>query len=520
MKVIKTDFDKIGIFSPLFLDYISQKASVSPFYNLPPSIEGFKKQIESNPFSEEKRKILSEALSDQYRGFEIKNFVKQNISSLSDQKTFTVTTGHQLNLFSGPLYFIYKIITVINVCKKLKEIHKEYNFVPVYWMASEDHDAEEINHFYLFNKLYTWNTAQKGAVGRFHTEGMSDIFAQIREKLPLFEKAYLEHTTLAHATRYFVNELFGNEGLIVIDADDKELKKEFKEFIKDELLNQFSYKEVSKTSEALKKSGYGLQVNPREINLFYMDEQLRERIERKDNSYVICNTDLTFSENEIIEFVDSHPEKFSPNVVLRPLYQQMVLPNISYCGGPAEISYWLQLKGVFDHYKVSFPLLLPRLSALIINTSTAVKLNKLGISPDEIFMSNELLKENMLKNISDNFYKLEEEEKKIEDAFGEIKNKAGKIDASLESFVSSEKQKVIKLIEGIEKKLKKAEESKNEGSISQLINIKSKLFPDGQLQERRDNFLNFFINDSSFLIKLLKLTDPFDYRFNIIIEDE
>src|SRR5882762_5110009 len=181
-------------FSSFFLDYISQKESLKKFYHRFPVIQDFKEQIteKSTSFPQAHRNILSKTLSKQYEGIKISEQVAENIKSLTDSKTFTVTTGHQLNIFTGPLYFIYKIVTVINACKKLKETYPDFHFVPVYWMASEDHDYEEIKSFRLYGKKYTWTTEEKGAVGRFSTKSFDRLLKEIPGDITLFKEAYLK----------------------------------------------------------------------------------------------------------------------------------------------------------------------------------------------------------------------------------------------------------------------------------------------------------------------------------------
>jgi bacillithiol biosynthesis cysteine-adding enzyme BshC len=520
MQILKKDLPSTGYFSDLFLDYLSKKPELAAFYDLFPEEENFHNKAQTVKFPKEKRDTLARALFNQYQGIDMKKEVKENIESLKNENTFTITTGHQLNIFSGPLYFIYKIVTVVKTAQLLNKDNNGLHYVPVYWMASEDHDFEEINHFYLFNKKYTWETDQTGAVGKFNTEGLSSIFAEIKEALPLFQKAYLEHQNLTEATRYFVNELFGSDGLIIIDGDDKELKKEFSAVIKDELINHASSELITDTSTKLENLGYKLQITPREINLFYLDNGIRERIVREGSSYKVLNSEIEFSEKELYNLVENHPEKFSPNVALRPVYQQMILPNICYCGGPAEVAYWLQLKSLCDYYKVSFPLLIPRNFGLFINTANAKKIEKLNVSPLDLFLADHKLKESVIENIAGGEYKLSDQESGIDSVFENIKSKSLKIDVTLEGFVLAEKQKVLKIIEGIEKRLKKAEEGKNEVLLTQIISLKSKLFPDGQLQERRDNFLNFYINDSSFIQKVFEAMDPFDFSFHILLDNE
>jgi bacillithiol biosynthesis cysteine-adding enzyme BshC len=507
-------------FSKTFLNYISGDPALTPFYNLTPTIENFKLQIEAKKFSAEDRKILVDSLTEQYKGFKLNEESWQNINALLNSNTYTVTTGHQLSIFCGPLYFIYKIITTINTAKELSKKYPGQHFVPVFWMASEDHDFEEINNFNLFGEKWKWETSQKGAVGRFHMEGMNHLLESLPEKINLFEKAYKEHSTLSHATRFFVNELFGEDGIVIIDADNKELKKTFIPVIKDELLKHSSHSLVEKTSIELESKGFEPQIHAREINLFYLENDLRERIIKQGENYKINNTTIVFSEKEILEKAESEPEKFSPNVVLRPLYQELILPNLAYIGGPAEVVYWLQLKELFDYHKIPFPILLPRNFALYINKGNVSKISKLGLDIKELFVTEEQLKNNYLLKIAGAEFKLNSEQEALKKIFSGIKDKAGAIDKTMEATVMAELQKSIKIMEELEKRLKKAEERKNETAITQLLNLKGKLFPNGGLQERADNFLSFYMNDPDFIKKIKTEFNPFNYMFYIFNEHE
>lgn len=510
----------IQAFSKTFLDYIAGDSKLSPFYGSVPKIESFEIQMKSKAFSGEKRKVLFDSLNDQYKGFNISEEISGNIKSLLKETTYTVTTGHQLNIFGGPLYFIYKIITTINTAKELNKKYPDAHFVPVFWMASEDHDFEEVNHFNFFGKSWKWETSQKGAVGRFTLDGMDVLLKSLPEKSALFEKAYREHKTLSAATRYFVNELFGTDGLVIIDADDKILKKQFSEIVKDELLNKSSYTKVQKTSTQLEELGYEAQVHARELNLFYLENGLRERIIPVGNNYKVNNTDLVFSERDILEKVETEPEKFSPNVILRPVYQESILPNLAYIGGPAEVGYWLQLKQVFEHHKISFPILMPRNFALYVNKGSLSKIFKLSLEVQDFFQKEDQLKNNYLMKIAGTAFKLDEEQERTKELFLRIKNKASLIDKSMEATVLAELQKSIKILEELEKRLKKAEERKNETVITQLLSVKEKLFPGGSLQERSDNFLSFYLNDTNFINKIKRAFDPFNYSFYLLSENE
>lgn len=364
-----------GQFSPLFLDYINRKADLQPFYNAFPTPEIFADAARQRDFAPEKRRTLHQVLTAQYAGYGSQAIASQ-IDSLLGHKTYTVTTGHQLNIFSGPLYVIYKLATTVNLARNLNRLHPDCHFVPVYWMATEDHDLAEINHFHLFGTKHTWHTEQTGAVGRMDPGGIAEIVSGLNPKPALFEKAYATHKTLAGATRHWATELFGDQGLLCLDADHPALKKQFAGAMQADAFERVTFKTVGETSARLEALGYKPQVNPRETNLFYLDGSTRERLVNDHKRFRVLNTDLSFSKDELAQLMESQPEKFSPNVLLRPAYQETVLPNLAYVGGPAEIAYWLQLKGLFAALQTPFPVLLPRNFALVVNPANRKRLEK------------------------------------------------------------------------------------------------------------------------------------------------
>jgi bacillithiol biosynthesis cysteine-adding enzyme BshC len=519
MRCEKLNFEDIGVFSKLFLDYIRQDPFLKSFINFPPKIGSFDKFIKSKNFDPDKREILQNVLTEQYSNMKLSAPTTSNIKSLTDNTTFTLTTGHQLNIFTGPLYFIYKILSVINACEILNNKYPDFNFVPVYWMASEDHDLDEISSFSLFGKKYTWTTDQTGPVGRMDPSSIKTILDQLPEKVEIFEKAYTEHHSLVTAVRYYVNELFGKYGLVVIDGDDPKLKSQIIPIIKDDLLDHHANDLVETASSRLSEKGYKAQVYPRAINLFYIFNSFRKRIVKDGGIYKILDTELHFTEKEILKELDSNPQNFSPNVILRPLYQEIILPNIVYIGGPAEIAYWLQLKDMFDHFEVPFPILLPRNFALIINKGIYKKLQKLMIPVIDLFKPANELKQKYIKNHADYIIDLQSEEKIMHELFESILNKSKAIDQTLVGFIEAEKNKVLKGLDNIGKRLIKSEEQKQSIALNQITNIKEKLFPGEGLQERTDNFLNFTLNKGDFVDEIKPLFDPFDFRFNVIIDD-
>src|SRR5436190_8596979 len=386
MHLQKIPFRNTHAFNEFFLKYIDQDPSLRPFYSRFPTEENFKQQIaEKSSFPESTRKTLVETISKQYSKLDHPQPVKQNIQALLSKTTFTVVTGHQQNIFTGPLYFIYKIVTTINACRKLKARYPDYHFVPVYWMASEDHDYEEIKSFRLYGKKYTWETSQKGAVGKFNLKEFAPLLKEIPGDISLFREAYTKNGTLSDAVRHYVNHLFGEEGLVVVDADDQALKCILKPVMHSDLVDHTPYKLVEETNSKLHTAGFHPAVNPREINFFYLDKNVRSRLEQVGDRFVVVDTELEFSKDQVLKMISDEPVKFSPNVVLRPLYQEMILPNLAYVGGPAEIVYWLELKTMFEHFKTPFPILLPRNFALVVDAPAGRKLARTGLELQEFF---------------------------------------------------------------------------------------------------------------------------------------
>ncbi len=521
-------YQKSGYFTKLMTDYLDKKAELTSLYNRFPKLENFKNQIEEKTINYplENRNVLVTALQNQYKDFQISAVTKENISLLSDSKTFTVTTGHQLNLFTGPLYFLYKIVSTINLCTTLKTHYSDYNFVPIYWMATEDHDFEEINYFNFKSSKIKWNRESFGPVGRLSTEGLDEVLAVFASELglgqnafylkELFENSYSKHNNLTDATRFLANELFGSHGLVILDGDDKELKQLFVPFVKEELLNQTSFKKVSDTNAILEKE-YTIQVNPREINLFYIEDNLRERIVFEENQYKINNTKLAFTEKEILELLESNPEKFSPNVILRPLYEEVILPNLCYIGGGGEIAYWLQLKSNFEANSIPFPILLVRNSVLITTEKQFHKADKLELSWSDLFSNQQELFDTKTKEFSAFKIDFSEQKEHLKQQFEKLVAIANQTDKSFIGAVNAQQTKQIKGLENLEKRLLKAEKRVHAEKLEQIIQLQNELFPNQGLQERKANFSEFYLEASDKLIeKLFQELQPLEPNFTII----
>ena len=517
MKKHCVDLKKTGQFSTFFLDYLEGKESLRTFYAHLPKLESFGEAIKAKQFSTEKRQILVEVLEGQYAGLPMAPAVEQHLHALKNEKTFTVTTGHQLNLFTGPLYFIYKLISVINLAQRLQERYPDCHFVPVYWMATEDHDAEEINYFKLDGATYRWETNQSGAVGDFELDASFQAFLKgLGFAPPVFQEAYSKSTTLAEAVRNYVNALFGEKGLVVLDANDARLKREFVEVMKADLFEHSPYGAAQASTQSLEKLGYGSQIYPRPINLFYLDKGIRERIEQDGDGYVVLNSDLRFTAVGLKALLQEHPERFSPNVVLRPVYQEWILPNLGYIGGPAEVVYWLQLKGVFDLFSLPFPVLLPRNFAVLLSPPIQKKIDQLEWAPEQLFQKFADWKKAFVQASSVFDFSLTAAKEQIAQVFKDLANQSSALDAGLPKAFAAGEVRSIKILEQMGVKLRKAEERKLEVQLNRAQAVFEFLSPGGSPQERVVNFMQFQLDHPTLLNELITCFDPLDFSMQVL----
>jgi len=525
-------FRETHYFSSLICDYLDEKQHLQPFYNRFPKLENFKAQIEEKGLSvkSQSRAVLVESLKNQYKGFDISDFTSKHIESLKQDNTFTITTGHQLNIFTGPLYFFYKIISTINLCKELKTAYPQQNFVPIYWMATEDHDFEEINYFNFKGKKVQWNRNASGAVGELNLDELDhvyEVFAlqldkskNAEELKDLFKSAYLEHHTLTEAMRFLVNALFSDYGLVILDGNDKALKEQFIPYIENELIEQESFKKVSATNYQINQASnqdYKIQVTPREINLFYIHDGLRERIVFDNDTFKVLNTNITWSKSELLKEVNDFAERFSPNVIMRPLYQEVVLPNLCYIGGGGELAYWLQLKSNFEAQKVVFPMLLLRNSVLLITSKQKEKLNKLNVSVKDLFLNQHDLMTKVTKELSKIDIDFTPQKEHLKKQFEDLYKLAEQTDKSFKGAVAAQEKKQTQGLENLEKRLLKAQKRKLEDILERIRLIQDELFPRQSLQERNANFSEFYLeHGNQFTQKLIENLQPLKGEFLVL----
>lgn len=525
----KISYHSTGFFGKLVIDYIDQPESLRSFYSVEPNMDGIKKTIEARKKYPTDRNLLVEVLQQQYANGTLSPQQKLNIEQLSNSNCFTITTAHQPNIFTGHLYFIYKILHAVKLAEQLKKELPVNDFVPVFYMGSEDADLDELGHIYLFGEKCEWKTTQTGAVGRMKVDkalvslvdsisGQLTVYPFGEALISLMKSCYTVGQTIEQATFKLLNKLFGEYGLIVLLPDNAALKRTFIPLVEKELAEGFSHKAVEETAALFPKE-YKVQASGRAINLFYLKDDIRERIVKESSKFKVQSSIIEFTKTTIIEELQHHPENFSANVILRPVYQEMILPNIAFIGGGGEIAYWLELKKVFEAANVPFPVLVLRNSFMILSKELNKIKEKLRFSTTDLFKpENELMNE-LVKRDGNVRLSLDKEKQVVKDIYQQLKSTAGLVDHTLQQHTEALQAKALKKIEVLEKKMLKAEKKKFEAQQRQLHKLRSQLFPGNSLQERIENFMPFYAKwGSDFIAAIYKNSLSLEQEFVILEE--
>jgi bacillithiol biosynthesis cysteine-adding enzyme BshC len=517
-----------GYYSRIITDYLNGNEFLKDFYEHPVSPEGLDAAIQDREKFPTDRVLLVKTLKDQYNGMPFQDAVVKNLENLTAVNTFTITTAHQPAIFTGNLYFIYKILHVLRMASSLKALYPQKNFVPVFYMGCEDADLEELGHIYLDKEKLNWDTRQTGAVGRMKTEGLDKIISRIegefsgkpfgQELIQLLKDCYLDSENIQKATFKLLHGLFGSYGLIVLIPDNRLLKSVMRGVFNDDLTNHIPFRLTDENVQHL-SGQYPIQANPREINLFYLKDDIRERIDMKDGKFFVHKTNLHFSPEAMEKELANFPERFSPNVILRGLYQCTILPDIAFVGGGGEMAYWLEFKSLFHHYRVPYPVLVLRNSFLLIKKNWVLKMEKTGIPAETIFKTEEELMEEFVRSHSDRQLSLENQFRDLHGFYEKVKNISGAVDKTLEQHVEKLEAQALQKLEELEKKILRAEKKNHDEVRRRIHEIRSSLFPMDNLQERIDNFIPWYAQyGKDFIEQLYQHSPVLEQQFTLLQE--
>ena len=496
-------YSQTNSFSTIVNDYINQSPQLQPFYTAPPTINNIINAVATKTFTQTNRIKLVSAFTNAYLNVAITTAVQQNIEALLQPNTYTICTAHQPNIFTGHLYFIYKIVHAIALANELNNATNTYKFVPIYYMGNEDADLEELGELNLPTETLHWATNQTGAVGRMviddnflqlikRIEGEFGTLNYCNEIVTLIKNCYTINTTIEAATFALVHQLFGSYGLLILNADNATLKATMHTVFSNDLLHNTSYKIVQKTNEKLAQF-YKVQASGREINLFYLKNNIRERIEKNANgNYIVVGTNLTFTQSEMLTELQNNPQHFSPNVILRGLYQETILPNAAFIGGGGELAYWLQLKDLFVQYQIQFPILVLRNSFVLLTGKQHNSWHNLGFSTTQLFEPTINLHNIFTQLHTTNTLTTTTEQLTITALYDQLSNTAATIDVTLTKHIQSLKTKQLNKLKQVDKKLLRAEKRNMTTALHKINTVKNKLFPNNNLQERYDNIIPYY----------------------------
>jgi bacillithiol biosynthesis cysteine-adding enzyme BshC len=520
-------FSDIPHFSKRDKAYQLDSDALRPFYKYDVGIAAFEEVISNRSKFKTNRALLHKVVKAQYNGKKISDKLKDNIEGLTSEKTFTVITAHQPSILTGPLYYIIKICSVISLCRDLTEHYDGYRFVPTFIMGGEDHDFDEIASLNYFNKTFTWKTEQVGSVGRMTLDGLEDLLNEVRttfgsmphaSKLKeLIDDAFTSAKTYGEFMQTLTHNLFRHTELMIINMDDAELKTELLPYIIKDIEDEVSHHAVNADQKALDTAGFKSQAHAREVNIFIHDGDRHRVIKTDEDHYEINNQ--SYTKTELISYLRQHPGHISPNVVLRPIYQELVLPNLAYVGGGGELAYWMERGTLFEQWSIPYPMLIRRDSALIVDQKALAQAQKLSLSIADLFERDDLVAIKYAKEQSTSELDLSLERDIAATLFEKLHERATKIDPTLSGAVKADEAKFLKVLSNMENKLIKAEKRKNEVAINRISKLKGKLFPSSdKLQERYENFIPFYLNyGQSFIDQMIECLNPMDKNFKVIL---
>lgn len=549
------EFANLPNFNNLYLDYISQNEAdlkkIRPFFNAHfRDNEDFFKVIDekiqnynTNRYFD--KNVLIDILKRQNVDFGGDETTVQNIELLKSDDTFTIVTGQQVGLYTGPLYTILKTISTIKLAQNLKERFPQFNFVPVFWLEAEDHDIEEANHIHILNKQnellyigYESTETDEEESGRKNTvpvgsmkldEMINSINEQLRSGLldtdfkekvmKLITDCYNEASDYKTAFAKLMNAMFKNYGVVFIDPSDAEVKRLLIPVFERELRTSPKLCETIISTSAELEKHYDLQVKPKVINIFFLHNGNRLLIEpREGEKFALRNSKRRFENEELLNILQENPELFSPNVVLRPICQDYLLPTVAYVGGPGEISYFAQFKPVYQHYGITMPVIFPRASATIIEGKIAKFMSNFNVRLEDIFHHSFLVSKVVEKlsevKVEDEISKYLDEINKI---FYDMKNMTVKVDQTLLNTVDNIKEKTKQSIEQFKAKLINSQARKSDTTTTQIDKVENNIYPNHNLQERVIN-ITYFLNkyDDEFMKKLFREIDVMNFNHQVI----
>ncbi|MGZ5424024.1 MAG: bacillithiol biosynthesis cysteine-adding enzyme BshC [Candidatus Aminicenantales bacterium] len=497
-------------------DYLYDFGKVREFYNgdfrEPAAFERQTERVRSRQIA---RDDLAAVLSGQNESYGCGPETQGAIAKLARDEACAVVTGQQVGLFSGPLYTIYKALTAIKLADTLN--HRGLgSFVPVFWLASDDHDLAEIDHIALLDKdnrlreirCPTPSRESKVPVSKIPLpRDIGDCLEQLKDLtldtefkadiLGSLSEAYQPGRSYVEAFGRWMTRLFKSRGLVLIDASHPRLKEMGREiFFREIAEGSPSTRRAVAASERLRQAGYEAQIPLHEgiLNQFYAERE-RQAIQWQDGAYDIKGLPAMATKEDLLKLAKEKPSVFSPNVLLRPLYQDAVLPTVAYVGGPSEIAYFGQLKGVYEAFGLPMPVIYPRKNVTIVERKIDHILKKYGLSVPDLWRNaagaiGEITKQEIPDSVGRALLLARDH---LERDYASVKAEILAFDPGLTESADRAKGKMNQQLDFLQKKVQQAARKRNDIAVQQLHKALDNLFPNQRLQERVFNIVPYLI---------------------------
>jgi len=406
-----------------------------------------------------------------------------------------------------------------------------HNFVPVFYMGSEDADLEELGEVYSGGQYYKWQTKQTGAVGRMLVDddllkiksqlaGQLKAFPHGQEILSTLDEAYTKGNTIEQATFVFLHSLFKQYGLITLIADNAKLKAAFLPIANKEIDEGFSHAALQQTVATF-PAQYKVQTQGRPINLFYIKGDKRERIERTADKITVVNTDVEQSVDDFKKTIAANATLVSPNVVLRPILQELILPNIIFVGGGGELAYWLELKSIFEAVNIPMPMMVLRNSFSILSAKTAASVLQLDLGITNFFQPETVILNLLVERNAKKKTTIADEKLALIKIYSQVRDTATAADASLHKHVWALQQLAVNRLQQLENKMLRAARRQLGAEQNKISVIKNNLYPEGVLQERIENMLWYYAKyGPAFFEELYTHSQGLKQQYCILTESE
>lgn len=502
----------------LFLDYLYEFDNVKGYYSegitdLDNLRNKFQDIIDNHAGHID---IIEDIIADQYYNSERSKITDKNIKLLGEGNTVVISTGQQLGIFTGPLYTIYKAITAIKLADYFRIKYDDFNFVPVFWLAGDDHDFEEVRSIQIIdneNRLQrlTYNDGLAGDINRGSlgnlklSPDIERVLQEMRgmlrpseftdELFDMLDSYYKTGETFSGAFKNLMMHFFDEYGLIVFNPEDRRVKELLKPVFLKEIAEYSTHADSLVSLSAELEDVYHAQVKVKPVNLFMNYDGGRYLIEPADEGFRLKGKRKKFTSEELLNIIEESPADFSPNVLLRPVCQDFLFPNAFYVGGPSEISYYAQLKPLYNFYSLPYPIVYPRSSATIIDGNISKLLNKFNLEFIDFLMDQKLFNERILNYLDSNNINrsFDEAIAEIENVYEKLTEEIIHIDKSLLNTIDKNKERTLNNIQQLRSKVEKAAERRYEDSLRQIDKARTLIYPNNNLQERELNII-YFLN--------------------------